>query len=54
MWVCKGEELAIEGVGVGGETEDTGDLHHSWSLIPEDSASINLDALFLNSPVYII
>ena len=29
MWVCQGEGLAIEGVGVGGEAEDTGDIHHS-------------------------
>ena len=27
--VYQGEGLALEGVGVGGETEDTGDIHHS-------------------------
>ena len=33
MWLCQGKGLVIAGVGVGGEAEDTGDIHHSWSLI---------------------
>ena len=34
-----GEGLAIEGVGVGGEADD---IHHSLSLILEDSAPISM------------